>query len=500
MRRLFASPLSRSFAVMVITASTLVTVFVTSIQLWFDYKVSVNSVHQTLNQVKLSYVSSLTASLWTYDHTLVQSQLEGITNLPEIEWVELVAEDGSHWSSGDLISTYTLQDAVPLVRGAGPRSKKLGELTLLSSMDRVYWTLASKFVVILGLNLVKTLCMIVVIIYLFHRIVGRHLIDLAAHVSRLSLTERSSDFVLHDKKRASSADELDLLASSINVMRAKIQSSYDDVATYRDGLETALNKERELSSLQRQFVSMVSHEFRTPLAIIDGNAQRILRKQDRVNPTMLGGALAKIRTSVRRMTELMESVLSAAKLEDGQINFAPIECDIAALLNDICDSYRELNTGHRFIIDIDHLPSMIDADDKLLRQVFSNLLSNAVKYAPQETSIWVEARKDGQHHVAVTVRDEGVGIPESELGKLFDRFFRATTSTGIPGSGIGLHLVKHLVDLHDGRVEVSSSVGNGTTFSVHLPIHRPSAQQPQENQPPIDVDIRAPGLVPECAA
>lgn len=472
MKRLFASPLSCRFAFMVIATSTIITLVMTSIQLWLDYRANITSMHDTLSQVEASYSSSLTSSLWTFDHALVQSQLDGIANLIEVEWAQIETEDGSAWTAGERRSTYTLQEQVPLIYSTDNHVTVVGQLTLLSSIDSIYWSLAKKFTVILFLNLIKTLCMSVIIIYLFHRIVGRHLIDLAANLKTLSLDENSPDFHLRARWKRSDDDELDLLVNAINIMRTNIHTSYEALSDYQAGLETALKKERELSGLQRQFVAMVSHEFRTPLAIIDGNAQRLERRKATVTQEKLTGIVVKIRTSVIRLTELMESILSSASLEDGKIQCKLADCDITTLLRQICNSYRGLNAGHRIIDELGQLPPTIAADEKLLRQVFSNLLSNAIKYAPEGTSVWVSARIGDRDDVVISVRDEGVGIPEHEQEKLFQRFFRASTSTGIPGTGIGLHLVKHLVEMQGGSIDVESSPGRGSTFSVRLPIGR----------------------------
>ncbi|MGI9487451.1 MAG: ATP-binding protein [Geminicoccaceae bacterium] len=455
----------------------------TSIQLWFDYEASISSIHESFSRVETSYSSSLTASLWTYDHALVQSQLDGIANLSEIEWARIVAEDGSSWTAGERQSTYTLVEHLPLIHWAGAEdATTLGQLTLTSSIDTLYWSLVWKFAVILFLNLIKTLCMSFVIIYLFHQIIGRHLIDLASYLKLLRLSERSTAFHLRRCRNRLTDDELDQLVDAINVMRTNINSSYDAITQYQDGLETSLRKERELSGLQRQFVSMVSHEFRTPLAIIDGNAQRLQRRKSDLTEEKLDGVLNKIRTSVLRLTDLMESILNSSRLEDGKIKCESAECDITGLLDEICNAYRDLNTGHRIITEIRGLPPTISADEKLLRQIFSNLVSNAVKYAPDDTSVWVTAHCSSQDEVVVSVRDQGVGIPEQELNQLFQRFFRASTSTGIPGTGIGLHLVKHLVEMHGGRIEVESSPGEGATFSVHLPVNHPLVWQPNTDQ------------------
>ena len=282
----------------------------------------------------------------------------------------------------------------------------------------------------------------------------------------LHITQAMQDIAAGDLDLAIPAtdrdDEIGKMACALGVFKANAKT-----------LKVALDKERELNSLQRQFVAMVSHEFRTPLAIIDGNAQRLARRAAVVTPENLHGAIAKIRGSVVRLTNLMESVLSSSSLEDGKIECKLADCDLAALLHDICSSYRGLNAGHRIIDDIVEPLPTITADEKLLRQTFSNLVSNAIKYAPEETTIWINAQLGDRGDVVVTVRDEGVGIPEQEQKRLFERFFRASTSTGIPGTGIGLHLVKHLIDMHGGSIAVESNPGKGAEFSVRLPIKQP---------------------------
>ena len=235
-------------------------------------------------------------------------------------------------------------------------------------------------------------------------------------------------------------------------------------------LEAELAKEKEINGLQRQFVSMVSHEFRTPLAIIDGSAQRLLRRLDGLTPERAGQTLQKVRRSVARLTELMESVLNAARLEEGRIVCEPEPCDLKAIIGEICESYAEVYPDHAIEVDVTRLPEQVVADPKLIRQVVSNLTSNAVKYSAESTTITVSGTCDeGNGDILVAVRDEGVGIPKSELDQLCNRFFRASTSTGIAGTGIGLHLVQHFMAMHGGRIDVDSVEGEGSTFSIRFP-------------------------------
>lgn len=253
-------------------------------------------------------------------------------------------------------------------------------------------------------------------------------------------------------------DEIGEMARALEVFKANAKQ-----------VQTTLEKERELNGLQRQFVSMVSHEFRTPLAIIDGTAQRVAKRLEKLEPDAIRESQQKVRVAVARLTDLMESVLSTARLEEGRIAFEPDVCFLFDLITEIHGSYSELHKNREIVLDIDRLPKTIIADGKLLRQVISNLLSNAIKYSPGGNRVWVNGHLDERNEIVIAIRDEGVGIPEAELAKLFKRFFRASTSAGIAGSGIGLNLVQHFVSLHDGQIDVESTEGVGSTFKVRLP-------------------------------
>lgn len=241
-------------------------------------------------------------------------------------------------------------------------------------------------------------------------------------------------------------------------------------------LETALEKEKELNELQRQFVSMASHEFRTPLAIIDATAQRIKRRADKdmLSPEDAGIRVEKIRGAVKRMTHLMESTLIAASMEEGKISVEIKPCNIGQIITEVCACQQEIAQTHTIICNLGDLPMTIQADDGSLDQVLTNLLSNAVKYAPDAPQIEVHARTEGKD-VVVSVRDHGLGIDEDDLRKIGERFFRAKNSTGIAGTGIGLNLVNTLVDMHGGRISVTSRKGEGSTFTIALPIAGPEA-------------------------
>jgi len=244
------------------------------------------------------------------------------------------------------------------------------------------------------------------------------------------------------------------------------------VCSANDDLKQALKKQQELNALQRQFISMASHEFRTPLAIIDGTAQRIERCSASSSSEEINKRAQKIRSAVGRMTRLMEGTLTAASLDVGKLSLNIEPCDFTTLLNDVCQHQMELVESHKITCEISELPVTIQADPCAVEQIITNLLSNAIKYSPGSSDIEVKAySKHGD--VVLEVRDYGLGIDAEDLPHMFERFFRARTSTGIAGTGIGLNLVKTLVELHGGSVAITSAVGEGSTFSVHLPQNGP---------------------------
>ena len=244
-------------------------------------------------------------------------------------------------------------------------------------------------------------------------------------------------------------------------------------------LEAALAKERQLNELQQRFVSMASHEFRTPLAIIDSTAQRLMRRaeKDLLTPEDVGKRIDKIRMTVQRMTRLMESTLAAARMQDGKIKVVIEDCNISHTIRDVCARQQEISKNHHVTCHLTELPASIRADAGCVEQILTNLLSNAIKYSRDNPNIEVTASATDTM-VDIAVRDHGIGIDEEELDRIGERFFRATTSTGIAGTGIGLSLVRMLVGQHQGSLKVTSRKGEGSTFLISLPIAGPD--QPKQ--------------------
>ncbi|CDP51510.1 integral membrane sensor signal transduction histi dine kinase [Devosia sp. DBB001] len=241
--------------------------------------------------------------------------------------------------------------------------------------------------------------------------------------------------------------------------------------------EQALIQEKHLRQLYRDFVSMVSHQFRTPLAIIDSSAQRMARRGDNMSGEEITTRAGKIRTAAGRLARLLESTLDGARMDAGEIEFNPRRSDLARLVREACERQRELHPARDFSLDLERLPASVRFDPLLMDQVVSNLISNATKYSPESTSVEVhgETRPD---RVVLTIQDRGVGIPEEEMHRVFERFFRASTATGVAGTGIGLHVAREIVRMHGGELTLDSRMGEGT--SVHLTLPYDDQQQAAE--------------------
>lgn len=235
-------------------------------------------------------------------------------------------------------------------------------------------------------------------------------------------------------------------------------------------LQKALEKERELSQLKSEFVSLVSHEFRTPLEIIMSSADNLDRYHDRLATEKRQQLLRTINKSVRRMSGMMEEVLVLGRLETDRMTFNPAAFDLRAFCQRVCDEI-ESATSKRCPINLqmNGTPDDANGDEGLLRHIFTNLLSNAVKYSPVGNRVDFTIHREDTNAVC-RITDTGFGIPEADQKRLFQAFHRGSNVGQVPGTGLGLLIVQRCVALHHGTIEFQSAEGHGTTFIVRLPV------------------------------
>jgi PAS domain S-box-containing protein len=234
-------------------------------------------------------------------------------------------------------------------------------------------------------------------------------------------------------------------------------------------LRIQIQKQSELVRLKESFISIVSHEFRTPLTVIMASAELILNYAEKMPPERRTNHLTVVLEQARFMTELLEDVLTINKARAGRLDFNPTPIDLAAFIQETLERIRGVDKGiHQFVFAQEGDLSAVPVDVKLLQHILVNLLSNAVKYSPDGGEVRLDvARQNGE--IVLKVSDRGIGIPPEYLAHLYEPFLRANNTGKIGGTGLGMAIVKESVDLHKGTIHYESEVGVGTTATVTLP-------------------------------
>lgn len=241
------------------------------------------------------------------------------------------------------------------------------------------------------------------------------------------------------------------------------------VAERTKELNKALQKEKEMVAVKNRFVSIASHEFRTPLSTIQFASGFLRKFHHKIKPEEINKKLEGIEKQVQLMTVLLDDVLTLGKTEAGKLKVTLTTLDVVELLGKICD---EIETATRERCRVERTfasPTLIvSSDEKFLRNIFVNLIGNAVKFSPERDRVYLVV-EPGENEVTVRVRDQGVGIPSADLEAIFEPFQRGNNVNGIEGTGLGLSIVKKAVDALGGQVFVKSKEGEGTEFTVKLP-------------------------------
>lgn len=249
--------------------------------------------------------------------------------------------------------------------------------------------------------------------------------------------------------------------------------SMRDITAWKDleaQLRRTLERQMELNELKTRFVSIASHELRNPLAVIQ-TASDILRKySDRLDEARRQQEFVRIRSSIKAMVQLLDDVLTIGRVEAGKLKFEPERFDLIEFCQELVRE-QSIVTGLAQKIEFSASGATGDVimDRQLLRHIISNLLSNAVKYSPSGSAVQFDLGCDGQQAV-FRVADAGIGIPEADQANLYIMFHRAENVGQIPGTGLGLAIVRQAVELHGGTITFESTEGEGTTFTVTLPM------------------------------
>lgn len=258
--------------------------------------------------------------------------------------------------------------------------------------------------------------------------------------------------------------ELEATISELKCANEQLQATQDE-------LRKSLEKETELNKLKSRLITTISHEYRTPLTTILFSAELLEHYGYKFSEEKKLTHLQRIQANTKHLTDLVSDVLFIGQAEANKLKFSPALVDLEQWCRELVEEMQFNASTQQIIIkfSIRGNGKKTYMDEKMLRQIFTNLLSNAVKYSPQGSTVWFEL--DCSDDIAqFVVKDKGIGIPAADLSQLFEAFHRAGNVGTLPGTGLGLAIVKKCVDLHGGQISVESFAGEGTTFTVRLPL------------------------------
>jgi signal transduction histidine kinase len=249
-------------------------------------------------------------------------------------------------------------------------------------------------------------------------------------------------------------------------MISELENDIGEGDITRKQLIENLRKEREINKAKCLFVNMVSHEMRTPLAVIQGAADLIEHCNNRLSDGDRENYIQSIKRAILRMTRTMDAVLILGKVQNNQLSFQPLKSDVVLFCKNIINEIENLNEGRKIVLQISKsFPRGIDIDTTLLYHIVSNLLNNAIKYSNPEALIYLDLVYEAET-LTIYVKDFGIGIPHKELKGIFKLFHWGSNTDDRKGMGIGMFIVKHCVALHNGSIEVESKEHEGTTFRI----------------------------------
>ncbi|MTB51838.1 PAS domain-containing sensor histidine kinase [Lewinella sp. W8] len=314
------------------------------------------------------------------------------------------------------------------------------------------------------------------IIGIGREVVGRRkdgtLFPLRLAVSEVVLEDETVIYtgILHD---ISAIREAQRKVEQLNAeLEEKVEARTAALRLREQQLREALGKEKELNELKSRFLSMASHEFKTPLSTVLSSIELIEMYTEGEQQPKREKHTERIKKAVSQLTDVLNDFLSLSKLEQGKVDVSLKQVNVRAIVASSIEAAEgQFRPGQEVMLKIDEQPAQIESDSKLLKHILINLISNAAKYSDNHKTITIGGGLDGDAY-QISIRDEGIGIPPEDQVHLFDRFFRARNVENVKGTGLGLNIVKHYVELLGGSVTFSSDLGSGTTFYVHLPYQK----------------------------
>lgn len=279
-------------------------------------------------------------------------------------------------------------------------------------------------------------------------------------------------FISDITKRQESEEEIKKLNTSLEekvaIRTEELQKTLIELQASKDNLTKSLEKEKEVNDLKSRFVSMASHEFRTPLSTILSSISLLAKYETTEDQPKRDKHIDRIKSSVKTLTDILNEFLSLGKIEEGKVEVNFESFNLNAFIQGVINEMNVLLKNGQELIHVNKTQLSCFSDASLLKHVLINLVSNAIKFSPENTTIKIETNLQ-EDFIQIKVIDQGMGIPKKDQVHLFERFFRATNVTNIQGTGLGLHIVGRYIALLNGKITYQSQLEMGSIFCIELP-------------------------------
>lgn len=274
--------------------------------------------------------------------------------------------------------------------------------------------------------------------------------------------------------------ELEKLANDMRKLNAQLEVKVEErtlilkealqkLEQSQKELHEALNKEKQLSEIKSQFVSIASHEFRTPLSTVLSSATLLSKYKTTDEQAKRDRHIDKIRDAVRNLNDILDDFLSLGKLEENKVEIQKDSFNLEDFLEEILEEMKPHEKSGQQISVFSEGNPIVDTDKRLLKNIIVNLLANAIKFSSENTLIEIKS-KTHPSDFEITIKDNGIGISKEDQQQLFSSFFRGKNAVNIQGTGLGLHIIKRYADLLKGTILINSILGEGTTVTVTIPV------------------------------
>lgn len=453
----------------ILAVSSVFTLLGTGIQLYWELRTEIRSLNDLLQQIEESHLQGLIASQWLLDDHQTRAQLNGILGLKEVLFVELRTADGTApLAFGSRGTEHFTERTYSLVREHRRQDVDLGTLTVVVSTEGIYQRLRDKILIILGIQAIKTFATSTFILFVVQALVTRPLLSLGAHARRLSLNQLDEPLVL-ERSLHHREDELDRLAEDLEEMRRRLAL---DLAVLRSAEE---EKQQLIADLEEKNAEMarfnytISHDLKNPLVTIKNFLGLMQRDLEAGRIERLEQDIAHMDRAASRLRRLLDELFELSRIGMQSLRFERVSLVdlIEETLRFLAPILDKRSARVRVAEDFPEVEGDIDRLQEVLRHLLENAVSHHPPGSPPEVELGWQ-RQPGE--LVIFVRDRGLGIEPRFHHKIFEIFERLNPESS-EGTGIGLTLVKRIVETHGGRIWVESEgLGRGSTFFFTLPV------------------------------